>query len=197
MPTQEKKITAGAAAPRKLHSIAGLLRGREFSGKFAVSGLEYQFAFAPGSAALSNGKLELTGSFTVSSARGAKRKIDNVRAVLASTQGGLGAAPARPQSLVAASQTPAAASALPVTEATDSLGFVGAMYFRLSPLDGRALGVPLDLSSVQLNARLAPTSQLERELQWLFSAAIKEAYGAPPDAKAASEHLAEINRRLS
>jgi hypothetical protein len=85
---------------------------------------------------------------------------------------------------------------LPVTEATGARSFVGAMYFRLSSLDGRALGVPLDLSRVQLNARLAPASDLERDLHWLFSALVEAVDGERPNARAASEHLEEVNRLL-
>jgi len=54
-------------------------------------------------------------------------------------------------------------------EATGSLGFVGVLYFKLSPLDDRSLGLPLDTSDVQLGARLAPSDDLARDLQLLFS----------------------------
>ena len=54
-------------------------------------------------------------------------------------------------------------------EATGSLGFVGVLYFKLSPLDNKALGIPLDMSDVQLGARLAPTDDLARDLLLLFS----------------------------
>ena len=54
-------------------------------------------------------------------------------------------------------------------EATGSLGFVGVLYFKLSPLDSKSLGIPLDMSDVQLGARLAPTDDLARDLQLLFS----------------------------
>ena len=54
-------------------------------------------------------------------------------------------------------------------EATGSLGFVGVLYFKLSTLDSNSLGIPLDMSDVQLGARLAPTDDLARDLQLLFS----------------------------
>jgi len=56
-----------------------------------------------------------------------------------------------------------------VVESTGTLSFVGVLYFHLSPLDGSSLGVPLDLSKVQLGGRLAPTDDTARDLQMLFS----------------------------
>ncbi len=183
--------TAAAPSPAtKLYSIAGLLRGREFKGKFQARGVKYQFAFAPASATISGGKLEFTGSLSVSTTHGRKRQADDVRATLAATQGGIGTAPVRKQSAELVS------SDLPATESSGPLSFVGVMYLRLSPLEGRALGIPIDVSSVQLNARLAPTSELERQLQWLFSAAVEAIYGERPNERAAAEYIEEINRWL-
>jgi len=187
MLTQKKRVAA-----RKLYSAPGLLRGREFVGEFEAQGRAYQFTYAPAAAAVSGGRLELTGRFAVG-----RRAVENVKATLAATQGGLGVAPARPRSFPA--RTPSdqvgvtpeadrvAPDVLPLTEATAERGFVGVLYFRLSPLDGRALGVPLDLGGVQLNARLAPTSDLERELQWFYSEIV---------AGRGDDYLAEINRLL-
>jgi hypothetical protein len=211
-----------AAASRKIHSIGGVMRGREIRGTFEADGQKYQFSYAPTSSAVANRRLELTGTFSISPARGrARPPRTGVRATLSSTQGGLGNPPSvRPELLGLTGQTsdaeaadqkdatpgeakapaaeaaPATTAGLPVTEATGPTGFVGVLYLRLSPLDGRALGVPLDLSSVQLNARLAPTSDLERDLQWLLSGTVAAVYGERPDERAASGYLGEINRRL-
>ena len=213
-----------SASSRKVHSIAGVMRGREITGTFEADGQEYRFSYAPTSSAVVNRRLELTGTFSVSPARGRARPPQaGVRATLSSTQGGLGNPPSvRPELLAVTGQTsdteaadqkdakpgeektPAAAAdaapdtagGLPVTEATGPTGFVGVLYLRLSPLDGRALGVPLDMSGVQLNARLAPASELERDLQWLLSGAVAAVYGERPNERAASGYLGEINRKL-
>jgi hypothetical protein len=52
------------------------------------------------------------------------------------------------------------------------------------------------MRGVQLNARLAPTSRTERELQWLFSGLVMAVLGERPDARAASAYAGEINRLL-
>jgi hypothetical protein len=145
---------------------------------------------------------------------GANRaSVSGVRATLASTQGGLGQAPVvRRELLAATAQGPKTTTgdiqeqtsppakppedSLPITEATDSRAFVGVMYFRLSPLDAKALGVAADLSSVQLNARLAPTSETERELQWLYSGLVMAANGPSPDQRATQTHVEAINAIL-
>ena len=219
------KDAPGPRPAAKLYSIAGLLGGREFAGEFEVRDGKHGFTFAPTSAALSGGKLELTGRLSVSSPRGGKRAQDGVRATLVSTQGGIGPSPVRSQLLAATAQTSQTATpeqkqeqageanqprvgrpgtepaqpppaGLPVTESTGPRGFVGAMYFRLSPLDGRRLGLLLDLSGVQLNARLAPTDDLSRDLQWLLSRVVEAVYGERPDERAASSHLNDLNRLL-
>lgn len=190
------KTAPGPKPTKKLYSICGVQRGREFAGSFETNAGKYEFSFTPRAAKLANGKLELTGDFTVAATRGQKRQVKNVRATLASTQGGLGTAPPRilqrrPNLSLPVRTGP---SALPVTEATDALGFVGAMYFRLSPLDARALGLTIDLSHVQLNARLFPTSELERDLQFFYSELVAAAYGKTPDAQAAAAHIDALNK---
>ena len=214
------KDAPGPHPATKLYSIAGLQRGREFAGEFETKGGKYHFTFTPTAAAIAQGRFELTGRLSVNSARGGKRQVDGVRATLASTQGGIGSRPVRRQLLAATAQTSQTATpeqkqtqagetnqptaeterplktTLPITESTGVRSFVGVIYFRLSPLDGRALGIPLDLSSVQLNARLYPTSDVEREVQWLYSALIDAVYGERPNERAASAYLGEINRVL-
>jgi hypothetical protein len=71
---------------------------------------------------------------------------------------------------------------------------VGVLYFNLSALDGPTLGVPLDLSKVQLNLRLATTDDLAREVQNLFSDVSDALYKDPSDERAASESVQELNR---
>ncbi|HXM35492.1 MAG TPA: hypothetical protein VN920_09920, partial [Pyrinomonadaceae bacterium] len=79
-------------------------------------------------------------------------------------------------------------------ESTGSLSFAGVLYFSLSPLDGATLGVPLDMSRVQLNLRLAPTADLERDLQVVFSDVVAALYGDRQDERAANEQVQNLNR---
>jgi hypothetical protein len=190
------KDAPGPKPAKKLYSICGAQRGREFAGSFETSAGKYEFAYTPRAARLVGNKLELTGDFSVGAAKGPKRQVKNVTATLASAQGGLGVVPPkileRQPNLSLPIRT--GPSPLPVTEATGDLGFVGAMYFHLSPLNGRALGLSLDLSKVQLNARLYATSDLERDLQFEYGELVAAAYGKTPDAKAAASHVEQLNR---
>src|SRR6185295_2196954 len=127
------------------------------------------------------------------------RFTDQIEARLVATQGGVGSSPVRRQLLAATAQTAQIATpeqkleqekgpetdlqpglrafdspkpdalGRPVVESTDALSFVGVLYFHLSPLDGEALGLPLDVSKVQLGGRLAPVDDRARDLQFLFS----------------------------
>jgi hypothetical protein len=208
---RRKGSPAGRAAARlKLHSIPGLMRGRAIAGAFEAGGKSFDYSFTPSAVAVANGTIELTGTFGVGTAT--KATLTGVRATLASTQGALGQAPRLRRELLAMTSqgaetakadmqegthpSPPAANQLPITEATGSRGFVGVMYFRLSPLDAKALGVPADMSAVQLNARLAPTSETERELQWLYSGLVMAVLGERPDARAATAHVDAINDLL-
>jgi hypothetical protein len=211
------------AAARRLYSIHGLPEGRVFAGQFEAPGGSYGWEFAPAAAELVGGKLQLTGRLRVRPQRGAERVAEGVRATLASTQGAIGTSPARRQLVRSTTQTgnissptqkqeeakapetteappepdKALPSRPPVTEATGPLAFVGVMYFHFQPLDGRALGVPLDLSRVQLNARLAPVDDTARDLLWLYSDLVAATYVEKPDPRAAAESLGEINRLLA
>ncbi len=185
--------SSGPKPSKKLYSIPALLRDRVFTGKFETSAAAYEFSYAPKSASLTNGKLELTGSLSLSSARGVKREVNNVRATLKATQGGLGAVPGAIQSRASASS----AAGLPLAEATGAHGFVGVMYYRIAPLDARSLGVSLDLRNVQLNVRLAPVSEVERGLQVIFSDVVAAVNGEKPDLEVALEQIARLNRLLS
>ena len=213
-------------SPRKLHTIHGLLRGRIFDGQFAVQGKTYPFTFTPTTASLSGHRLVLSGRMAVNSPQLGTRFVDGVEALLLATQGGVGVSPVRRQLLTGTAQTSQTATAeqkmeqekgpetelqpglhafespqfdelgRPIVESTGPLGFVGALYFSLSPLDGQALGVPLDLSHLQFNGRLAATDDLGRDLQFILSDLVAALYGDRVDERAANEQVQDLNRLL-
>lgn len=180
------KNAPGPKPSAKLYSIFAQQRDKAFTGEFETSKSKYPFTFAPKSAQLVNGKLQLTGTFSLG-----KRKVENVTATLVSIQGGLGAVPA-----AITERQLKMPSGLPLTEASLNFGFVGALYFHLSPIKSSALGLTIDMSKVQLNGRLFPTSEVERELQVLFSDVAAVLYGAQPDEQAAAPYVATINQIL-
>jgi len=216
--------TRTAGAQTKLHTIHGLLRGRVFDGTFAAQGMSYSFSFAPMDAAIVEQKLVLTGRLAVSSAQQDARFVDGVAARLVATQGGVGVSPVRRQLLTGTAQTAQTAasdqkleqekgpetdlqpglhafespkydeSGRPTIESTGSLAFVGVLYFQLSPLDGKTLGVPLDLSRVQLGGRLAPTDDLSRDLQLLFSDMVVALDSKALDEQSVRSYLEALNR---
>ena len=183
----------------KLHTLHTILRGRVLDGKFEARGKTYGVVFLPNQADIIDHKLVLTGRMGFSVPQQATRYVDAVRATLMATQGGVGVSPVRRQLLAGTAQTAQTATSdqkleqekgpetdlqpglhsfeppkyddlgRPKVEATGSLGFVGVLYFKLLPLDSKSLGIPLDMSDVQLGARLAPTDDLARDLQLLFS----------------------------
>src|SRR6267142_1883343 len=209
---------------RQLHSIHGLLRGRVVDGQFEARGQPYRFSFVPATAGLADAKLVLNGRLTVHSPQGSMRFVDSVEARLVAIQGGVGVSPVRRQLLTGTAQTSQTATSdqkmdqekgpetdlqpglhafesprldelgRPRVESTGSLSFVGVLYFNLSSLDGSTLGVPLDLSKVQLNLRLTPTDDLARDLQTMFSNVTDALYGDPIDEGAAREQVEELNR---
>jgi hypothetical protein len=202
--------------PRRLYSVAGLLQSRKFEGRFNARGETYRFSYAPSSASIAGGKLELTGELSVRGPSGAARRAARVRATLLATQGAVASPPPRRQAAaeVTASDPeqeqvrapelgpgsdntqPTSTARTPVTESTGPLAHAGVLYLRLSKLDGAALGVPVDLGGVQLNARLAPESDADRDLVWLYSDLVSALYGTRPDLAAASAPLAALNRAL-
>ena len=148
--------------------------------------------------------------------------VDNVEGTLVATQGGVGAPPPRrpsrtgtgpvteapPDQKLEQDQGPGTELqpglhafanpkydelGRPIVDATGPLSFVGVLYFVLSPLDGRTLKV-LDLSRVQLGGRLAPTDDLGRELQLVFSDLVSALHGERPDEQSANEMVARLNR---
>lgn len=209
---------------RKLHSIHGLVRGRVVDGAFEDSGQTYRFSFIPATAALADGKLVISGRLTVHSAKLGMRFVDGVDARLVALQGGVGVSPVRRQLLTGTAQTgqtstsgqrmeqekgpetdlqpglhafgspPPDELGRPVVESSGPRSFVGVLYFHLSPLDGPTLRIPLDLSRVQLNLRLAPTDDLARDLQNTFSDLVASLYGAEADQRAANEQVQELTR---
>jgi len=207
---KQRRAPQRAASKLKLHSVAALLKERRFDGSFEVAGSSYRFTYAPAKAEIAGQRLLLRGQLTVTNPRGQSRTKENVGALLASTQGGIGTAPVRSQALIGGvvpsqpavptPQQPSTASAdskpLPVVESTGALSFCGVMYFQLEPLDGRGLGVAADLSRVQLNARLAPTDNAGRALHGIYSVIVEALYVQSADRRLATDAVAELNKAL-
>jgi hypothetical protein len=206
----------------RLHSIAAWPEQRTFTGNFSLGGAEYKFTYAPSRAAAINNLLELAGRLTVTDAPGRAHALNSVRATLANTQGGIGAGPIRRQ--IIATQTPTGAQttsqqkqkiagetekqagekqsgqaqtekrALPVTENTGPTSYCGVLYFHFEPLDARALGVPADLSKVQLNVRLSPLDDTAKLLHGLYCYVAEALYSERADEKLAAAAITELNR---
>ena len=186
--TEPSARTAPGPKPsKKLYSIFALQKDKTFAGEFETATSKHKFNFAPKSAKLVENKLVLTGSLSIG-----KRTVQNVSATLAATQGGLVSGPAK----IAARPYPNP-SGLPITEFTDARGFVGTMFFHLSPLKSAALGLTIDMSKVQLNLRLFPVNDVERDLQVLFSDLVTAAYGKEVDSNAANLQVADLNEFLA
>lgn len=194
--TQKKAAESISNGLRKLHSIHVLPNGREFTGEIVSGGSTYSFTFSPTSASIMDRKLVLTGSVKVKSPRGGQRSVDKIDARLLGTQGSILSPPQPPRTLDSSLKRPTTAShdLLPITDAVGDLASVGMMYFKLSSIDGKALGVPYDLRSVQLNARLFPTSEVERDLHWLYSMLIELIDRDGADTKSTNGYLNAINK---
>lgn len=178
------KTAPGPKPSKKLYSIFALQRDKAFIGEFETAKGSYKFTYAPQSAKLVNKKLELLGIFSIGA-----RKLTNVTATLASSQGGIGAVPNK-----IANRPVATTPGLPPTEATGSHAYVGVLYFHLSAINANALGLTIDMSKVQLTGRLFPLNEIERELQVLFSDVVAAAYKQNVDANAAIPIVDVINR---
>ena len=194
-------LTQKRNAANKIHSIHVLPNGSGFAGKIEAGGSSYQFAFTPKAAATANGKLVLTGDVKVKSPGGRERMASDITATLLATQGSITGPPPMPRRFSESLKPPSPApggpgESLPITDSTGHLGSVAVMYMRLSPLDGRALGVPADLSAVQLNARLYATSEIERDLHWLYSALVEATQGEHKNERLAVDYSDAINRIL-
>lgn len=178
----------------RLHSIPALARGRRFNGSFSVGGMNYESSYAPAKVSVVGRRLQFQGRLTVKDSRGQTRTRDQVRATLVGTQGGIGAAPTRPGNQASGAT---ASSDLPDVESTGATSFCGVMYLHFEPLVGNALGVPADLSRVQLTARFAPLDDAERTLQGVYSSIVNALYGKQPDATAAAVAVSELNAILA
>jgi hypothetical protein len=192
-------LTQKRNAANKIHSIHVLPNGAGFAGKIEAGRSSYRFAFTPKTAASASGKLVLTGVVEMKSLGGRRRAADNVTATLLATQGSITGPPPIPRQFSESlkAPVPVPSGSLPITESTSHLGSVAVMYMKLSPLDGRALGVPADLSAVQLSARLYATSEVERDLHWLYSALVEATQGEHKNERLAADYLDAINRILN
>ena len=219
---QSKKSSNKTGA--RVYSIAALVKGNNFAGSFDVAGASYRFTYTQTKAVLAGRRLLLEGRLTVVDAQGRARTRERVRALLASTQGGIGTAPIRAQVLVGGVQSSTAATSgqqqqiagegarsgqkpgepatpsktvMPEIDSTGPLSFCGAMYFQLEPLEGRAFGVQADLSRVQLNVRISPGDEKSRALQGVYSAIADALYGKEADNRLAAIAVGELNRLLT
>jgi hypothetical protein len=194
---RQAKTDAGAKVI-KLHSVPSMMRGRDFVGRFEVGSTKYRFTYSPATAEVVGSKLQLSGNLTVTgdrpNIRVSPHNLRDVRATLLATQGAIGTAPQR-QTLPAEIST--SRPDLPIIESTGSLSFCGVLYLKLSPLEGRALGVPADMRQVQLNVRMAPVSDAERSLQAVFSSIADALYGEKVDRTAADGAVSELNKLLT
>jgi hypothetical protein len=192
-------------ATPKIHSIHVLPNGVGFAGKVEAGGSSYQFAFTPKtafSAEGANGKLVLTGPVEVKAPGGRRRIANEVTATLLATQGSITGPPPMPRQFSESLKPPLTppggpGESLPLTDWTGYSGSIAVMYLKLAPLDGRALGVPADLSAVQLNARLYATSEIERDLHWLYSALLEATQGEHKNERLTVDYINAINRILT
>ena len=218
---QKRQVRGGQTGARRLYSIAAWPEQRAFAGNLSSGGTDYKFSYAPSRAEAANKLLQLTGRLTVTDMRGRVRALNNVRATLANTQGGIGTGPLRRQMIASdapigdqttsqqkqqiASETEKQAgekqseqararSSLPVTENTGPTSYCGVLYFHFEPLDARALGVTADLSKVQLNVRLEPLDDTARTLHGLYCYVVDALYGERADEKLAAAAISELNR---
>jgi hypothetical protein len=174
------------------------MRGRGFAGAFDIAGVSYSFTFSPATAAVVGRRLQLNGVLTVIDGRANGRvsphSLSNVRATLIATQGGIGAAPTRTNLPVDIST---ARPDLPAVESTGALSFCGVLYLKLSPIEGRALGVPADMNPLQLNVRLAPVNDAERTIQGIYSSIVDALFAKQANTEAAAEHVSQLNKLLT
>jgi hypothetical protein len=178
----------------RLHSIPAIARGRHFDGSFIVGGMNYEFSYVPARVSVVGRRLQFQGRLSVKDSRGQTRSRDHVNATLVGTQGGIGTAPTRPGNPTSSAT---ASSDLPDIESTGSTSFCGVMYIHFEPLTGRALGVPANMSRVQLNARFAPLDDEERTLQAIYSSIVNAMLGKQPGPPAAGSAIAELNAILA
>ncbi len=192
--TQKKAVSRP-----KLHTINATPAGAQFTGRIESGKSTWQFDFVPTAAAIVDWRLVLSGKVTFTPPVGRPRTLNGVKAQLLSTQGATTTAPEPPAGIDAGLVAPAEVSVngLPLTEFTGNDGSIGVMFLKLSAMSGTQAGVPFDLGSVQLNARLWATSELERDLLWLYSALLMATQAPQANGKRAEGLLAELNKRLT
>jgi len=178
----------------RIHSIPARARGRRFDGSFSAGAMNYEVSYAPSKLSVAGGRLQFEGRLTVKDSRGQSRVRDRVRGTLVGTQGGIGTPPSRPGNPTSSAT---ASSDLPDVESTGASSFCGVMYIHFEPLSGKALGVPADMTRVQLNARFAPVDEVERSLQAIYSSAVNALFGKPPSTPAAQSTVSELNAILA
>jgi hypothetical protein len=181
----------------KLYSLPVLMSGNAFVGKLETSSGTFECRYKPVTAEVRDGRFVLTGSLTLTGRDRRFRNESNVLATLSALQGATSGNVLPPGEYAARVNISPDQSALPITEFTDARGFAGVIYMQLSPLDSRRLGLAVDLSKVQMNCRLAPTSDLERELHWLYSAVSNALLGEKKDEPSAKEYAQAITKRFS
>jgi hypothetical protein len=188
----DEELRRMASRATRVDSIAALSRGRRFDGSFGVADKNYDFSYVPAKASVVGRRLQLVGRLTVKEPRGQTHTRDRVHLTLVGTQGGIGTAPTRPGNPTSSAT---ASSDLPDVESTGATSFTGVMYLHFEPLIGSALGVPADMSRVQLNARFAPVDDTERTLQVIYSSIVYALAGKQPNASDAA--IAELNSVLA
>jgi hypothetical protein len=202
--TQKKTKASGSTGSRpaskavKLHSIGGLLKGRKVAGSFAVAGTTYNFSYAPARSAVVGRRLQITGELTIAKAtadtRSEPMSKSGVKATLVGIQSGIGSAPPRknhPQD-VYPSRT-----GIPAVDSSGSHSFTGVLYMHFEPLNGRALGINADLTRLQLNVRIWPIDNREREIQAAFSDASDALLGKEVDQSLAEQSVTTLNKLFS
>lgn len=181
---------------RKLHSIALIMDGSSFSGPFDVGQQAFQCKFKPASASIENGKLVLTGTLDLTGRDRRLRRQASVRATLAAIQGAVNGRAIPPVEFATRPQPPQQQPATPSTEFTNDEAFAGVMYLHVASLKAPVLGIPLDLTKVQLNCRLYPDSDLEREIHWLYSSIATSLLTEPKDEAAAAKLVEPLVARF-
>lgn len=204
------------ASGRKLYSVPVWLQERIFIGEFEIGGKTYNLTFAPSHAEIVDKQLQLRGPIAVND----HHATGDAQATLAAIQGGIGSGP-MPYKMMATGapkgqeQSPTEKQQkagetekkpgepvvsdrhLPPTESTGITAFTAVMYFQMGALDQRTLGVPADMSHVQLNARLAPRDPVAHNLHSLYSALTHALAGERADTGAAASLVRELNQVLA
>ena len=213
---------ARTISARKLYSVPVWMHERAFVGEFELGGRSYKLSFAPSQAEIADNALRLRGRLTVND--GKAGLPEDAHATLAGIQGGIGDGPAR-YKMLATGATPgptesptekqqkagendkqaveptasekAKMSRLTMTENTGPTSFAAVMFFHLDALDHRALGVPADMSHVQLNARLAPKDPTAKTLHSLYTALTNALAGEQANPRTAVALVRELNQVLA